>query len=112
GEIEGYTSEFHGYLEEQKREAYQKINRLLGDGGVISADMLRDRVVILVSDGLTDVTVLDVAMEFMKSIRINKLVITAPIVAVPVVDKAHILADDIEFLDVKDNYLDTDHYYT
>lgn len=112
GEVDEYTSEFHGYLEEQKREAYQKINRLLGDGGVISNDMLRDRVVILVSDGLTDVTTLDVAMEFLKSIRIQKLVITAPVVGVAAVDKAHMIADDIEFLDVKENYLDTNHYYT
>ena len=29
GEIEEYTSEFHGYLDEKKREAFQKINRLL-----------------------------------------------------------------------------------
>ncbi len=29
------------YLEEEKREAHQKMNRLLGDGGIIDKDMLR-----------------------------------------------------------------------
>ena len=29
GEVEEYASEYHGYLEEQKREAFQRINRLL-----------------------------------------------------------------------------------
>jgi len=40
GEIEEYTGEFHGYLEEQKREAFQRLNRLLGDGGIIAAASL------------------------------------------------------------------------
>ena len=35
GEIDEYTSEFHGYLDDQKREAFNRINRLLGDGGGI-----------------------------------------------------------------------------
>ncbi|QWQ31572.1 hypothetical protein KOY49_00945 [Candidatus Minimicrobia vallesae] len=66
GEINEYTSEFHGYLEEKKREAHQKMNRLLGDGGIIDKDMLkRIRVVILASDGFgDDLSVLDVALEF------------------------------------------------
>src|SRR5688500_19223767 len=29
GEIDEYASEFHGYLEEQKREAMERINRLV-----------------------------------------------------------------------------------
>ncbi len=111
GEIDEYTSEFHGYLEEQKREAMQRINRLVGEGGVISEDMLRDRTVILVADGLDDATVLDVAVDFLKPIRINKLVVATPIATVPVVDKLHMLADELHVLDVKENFLGIDHYY-
>ena len=43
GEINEYTGEFHGYLEEKKREAHQRINRLLGDGGIIDKRLLKDR---------------------------------------------------------------------
>lgn len=111
GEIDEYTSEFHGYLEEQKREAMQRINRLVGEGGVISENMLRDRTVILVADGLYDATVLDVAVNFLKPIRINKLVVATPIATVPVVDKLHMLADELHVLDVKENFLGIDHYY-
>jgi predicted phosphoribosyltransferase len=71
GEIEEYTSEYHGYLEEQKREAYQTLNRLLGDGGVIDENMLRDHVVILVADGLDTGSSLDSAVNFLKPIRIK-----------------------------------------
>lgn len=111
GEIEGYTSEFHGYLEEQKREAFQKINRLLGDGGIIDNDMLRDHVVILVADGLDDGASLDVASDFLKPIRIQKLIVATPIATVPAVDRLHMLADELHVLDVKENFMGIDHYY-
>jgi len=111
GEIDEYTNEFHGYLEEQKREAFQRMNRLLGDGGAISEDMLRDHVVILVSDGLDNSADLDVAVDFLKPIRIARLVAVSPVASVAMVDKLHVLADEIHILDVKENYLGTDHYY-
>jgi len=111
GEIEEYTGEFHGYLEEQKREAFQRLNRLLGDGGIIDADMLRDHTVILVADGLDNGAAIDVAVDFLKPIRIKKLVVATPIATVPMVDKLHIIADELQILDVKENFMGTDHYY-
>lgn len=111
GELDEYVGEFHGYLEEQKREAMQRMNRLIGEGGVIDEAMLRDRVVILVSDGLDNSATLDVAINFLKPIRIEKLVVATPIATVPVVDKLHIIADELHVLDVKENYLGVNHYY-
>jgi len=111
GEIDEYTSEYHGYLEEQKREAFQRINRLLGDGGLISTDMLRDHVVILVDDGLKNSAVLDAALEFLKPIRYSRLIVATPVASVESVDKLHMIADELHILDVKENYLDTNHYY-
>ena len=112
GEIAGYTSEFHGYLEEKKREASQKLNRLLGDGGVIDKELLRDHTVILVSDGLSDdLSVLDVALGFLKSIRIEKLVVATPLCTVAAVDRLHVAVDDMHILDVKANFMGVDHYY-
>ena len=112
GEIEEYASEYHGYLEEQKREAYQTMNRLLGDGGLIDETMLRDHVVILVADGLDTGSSLDSAVNFLKPIRIKRLVVATPVSTVQAVDKLHIMADELHILDVKDNYMGTDHYYT
>lgn len=111
GEIDEYASEFHGYLEDQKRQAFQRINRLIGDGGVIDHDMLRDRTIILVSDGFDDSTVLDVALDFLKPIRIHRLVIAAPVASERAVDRLHVMADELHILDVKVNYFDTNHYY-
>ena len=111
GEIEEYTSEFHGYLDDQKRQAFSRINRLLGDGGLITTEMLRDRVVILVSDGLSDGAVISVAIDFLKPIHIQKLVVVAPVSTISVVDQLHVVADELHILDVKENFMGTNHYY-
>jgi putative phosphoribosyl transferase len=111
GEIDEYTSEFHGLLEEKKREAFQKINRLLGDGGLIDHDMLRDHTIILVADGINAGVALDTAVDYLKPIRIQRLVVAAPVASVQAVDKLHMLADELHILDVKENYIATDHYY-
>jgi len=111
GEIEEYASEYHGYLDEQKREAFQKMNRLLGDGGIIDNNLLRDHVVILVSDGVSNGAAIDVAIDFMKPIRVKKLVVATPTASVQAVDRLHILADELHILDVKENFMDTNHYY-
>jgi len=111
GEMEEYNSEYHGYFEQEKQNAFQKINRLLGDGGLINNDMLREHVVILVADGRDTGASVDVAVEFMKPIRIKRLVIATPISTVPAVDKMHMLADELHVLDVKENFMGIDHYY-
>ncbi len=111
GQKEGYTTEFHGYLEEKKREAFQRINRLIGDGGTIDVEMLKGRNIILVSDGLKDGASLDVALEILKPIYYQRLIVASPISSVPAIDKVHILADEVHVLDVKENYMSTDHYY-
>lgn len=110
-EITEYTTEFHGYLEEKKREAFQRINRLLGDGGIIDKDLLRDHTIVLVNDGLNDMTSFDVAMDFLKPIRIERLIVASPVASVELVDKLHMTADELHILDVKVNYIGTDHYF-
>ena len=111
GEIDEYYSEFHGYLEDQKREKMGKINQLLGAGGIVDESMLRGHNVVLVTDGLPSGTSLEAAADFMKPLTIERLIIAAPIASVEAVDRAHILGDELHILAVTDNYLDTDHYY-
>lgn len=111
GEIEEYYSEYHGYLEDQKREKMGKINQLLGAGGIVDEGMLREHNVILVSDGLSSGASLDAAADFIKPLNITRLIIAAPIASVEAVDRAHILGDELHFLAVTDNFLDANHYY-
>lgn len=111
GEIEEYVGEYHGYLDEQKREAFQRINRLLGDGGIIDNDLLRDHVVILVSDGLDDSSSLDAVVDFLKPISVRRLIVATPVASVQAVDRLHVMADELHILDVKENFMGIDHYY-
>jgi len=111
GEIDEYTSEFHGYLDDQKRLAFNRINRLIGDGGTITYDMLRERIVILVSDGFSDGAVISVALDFLKPVHVRKLIVVAPVATIPAVDQLHVSADELHILDVKENFMGTDHYY-
>ncbi len=111
GEIEEYYSEYHGYLEEQKREHMSSMNQLLGAGGIVNEEMLREHNVIVVADGLPNGTSLDAVADFVKPLHILRLIIAAPIASVEAVDRAHIVGDELHILSVTDNYLDTNHYY-
>lgn len=111
GQVDEYDSEYHGHIEQQKMQAFHRVNQLLGSSGVISRDLLRNRIVILVSDGLKDSVALDVAEAYLKPIKIEKLIIATPLASVKAVDRMHLLADEMYCLNATDNYLDTDHYY-
>lgn len=112
GQKDYYVSEFHGYLEEEKRRVHQRINRLLGDSGVVDKEMLRDRHVILVSDGFgDDISALDVALDFLKSVRTEKIIIASPTASIAAVDRLHVAVDEMHILDVKSNFMGINHYY-
>lgn len=111
GEIEGMYSEFHGIFEQQQRENLSHMNALLGDGGILSPQMIKDRVVILVADGLLNGASLDAAMEFLKPIRTKKIIIVAALATRIATDKMHLLADEIYTLAINDDMLEVDHYF-
>lgn len=111
GEIEGMYSEFHGLFEQQQRENLSHMNALLGDGGILSPQMIKDRVVILVADGLLNGASLDAAMEFLKPIRTKKIIIVAALATRIATDKMHLLADEIYTLAINDDMLEVDHYF-
>ena len=77
----------------------------------MDATLLQDRTVILVSDGFYDLSVVAVALNFLKPIRTGKLVFVAPVATVAAVDHLHVAADELHILDVKENFMGVDHYY-
>ena len=111
GEVEAYYTEFHGYLEDQKREGTSKLNRLMGEGGAVDPTMLKDHVVIVVSDGIEDGAALDAIADFLRPIRLKKLVFASPTASVEAVDRLHVLADEMHVLGVTHNFMDVNHYY-
>lgn len=111
GQIEDFVSEYHNFIEQEKLEKIHEMHQLVGRGGLIRRDLLRDHIVILVSDGLTNGFSLDIATQFLKPIQTKKLIVATPLASVQAVDRMHILADDIFCLSVIEDYINTDHYY-
>lgn len=111
GELEELRSEYFNYIEQQKLQQLFKMNELVGQGGVLDPDLLRDHTVIVVSDGLSNGFSMRAAAEFLKPIKINRLVMVSPFASVAAVDQMHVLADEIVCPNVIDDIISIDHYY-
>jgi putative phosphoribosyl transferase len=111
GELEDLHAEFLGLIEGQRLEKLHKLHALLGHGGEMHRELLQRHAVILVSDGLNSGLSLDIAHDYFKPIKIDKLIIATPIASVSAVDKMHLVGDEILCLSVLENYMDTNHYY-
>ncbi len=111
GEIEEFDMEYRQTFEQEKMEKLAYMHRMLGQKGVIRHELLRNRNIILVSDGLESGFLLDSAALYLKTIKINKIIVATPLASVPAVDRMHILADDLFCLSVVSNYMTTNHYY-
>lgn len=111
GQLEEWTNEYRNLIDQERLEKLHKMNQLLGDNGVLDKSLLRNHNVILVSDGLVNAFSLDSAADFLKPIKLSKLIVATPIATVQAVDRMHILADDIYCLSILENYISTNHYY-
>ena len=111
GELDEMVTEYHGVIEQEKLVQLHKMNELLGSGGLVRKDLLKGHNIILVADGLKNGFLLDLAMEFLKPIAIERLIVATPFASVQAVDRMHIIADEIVCLNVIEDYMDTNHYY-
>lgn len=111
GQLDGFTSEYQTFIEQSKREKFHELNNSLGKGGIIRPDLLINHQVIVVSDGLETGVSLEAALNYLKPITLDRLIIVTPLASVPAVDKMHLFADEIVCLSVVENYMGTDHYY-
>jgi predicted phosphoribosyltransferase len=73
--------------------------------------VLREHVIIVVADGLKDGQKIDAISEYLKPIKVKRLIIVVPIASVQAVDRMHIVADEIHCLAVTENYFNASHYY-
>lgn len=111
GQIDELMTDYRGYVEDEKRVGLNRMHQLIGKGQGMRPELLVDKNVILVSDGLHGGNELDTVIEFLKPLRVRDIVIATPIASAEAVDKMHVLADKIYCLNVADNFLDTEHYY-
>ncbi len=110
-QIKDIESEYRGVIEEKKLEKISKLNKLLGPNDLIDRKFVKGHNVILVSDGLKSSFELQLALEYLKPINIDRLIIASPLAGVNVVDWMHLNADEICCLSVIEELTDTSHYY-
>lgn len=111
GEIEAFKTEYRNNIEAAKMEALHNLHLVLGQGGLISTDYFRDRIVIVVSDGTLNGMAFEMAYNFLKGVRVKKIIMATPIAAVAAIDRMHILADEIMCLNATDANFEVSHYY-
>lgn len=111
GVIEELELEFRSVIEQEKIEKMHKMNRLLGSDGIADPVTLQDHTVIVISQGLMSGVAFDAVYEYLKPLRVEKLVGAVPIASVDAVDRLHILCDEIHVLDVVPETFKIEHYY-
>jgi predicted phosphoribosyltransferase len=111
GEIYELMLENRGFVEQEKIRQLHELNHILGGGGTIKRELLRNHNIILTSDGLKSGFEIDLAYEYLKPVALKKIIFAVPISNVTAVDRMHVLGDEIYCLDVIDDYMNTDHYY-
>jgi len=110
-ELYDITSENRGFIEEEKLRSIHEINRITSNVGTVDKKLLSGHNIIIVSDGLNSAFTVDLVYEFLKPIKIEKLIFAIPMASVGVVDKMHILGDELYCLDVLEDFPDKNHYY-
>lgn len=111
GQLDEFMGEYHGVIEAQRLEKIHRLNRLLSDGGEIDNRQLARHTVILVTDALQDPGILDVAADYLKPIKLKRLIIATPLASVNAVDRMHLVGDEICCLHTGENLMNADHYY-
>jgi putative phosphoribosyl transferase len=111
GELEALQMEYRNYIDAQRLEKLHRLHALLGADGEIEKVYLARHNIILVSDGFNNGFSLDIAADFLKPVKIKKLVVACPIASVTAIDRMHLFGDEISCLSVVENFVETNHYY-
>jgi len=111
GEIEEFNMEYFNYIEQERMQKAHQLHALIDAGGQVRKDLLKNHIVIVVSDGLSSGLSLDVAADYLKPIKVKRLIAVTPIASPQALDRMRLFADEVHCLNVAENYVDTDHYY-
>ena len=111
GQLEEFNKEYLNHIEQEKMKKMHAINRMVGKGGFVRPEVLRNHVVFVVSDGVNSGLAYDVALTFLKPIKTQLVVAVSPVASIDAIDMLHSRFDDINCLSVVEHFLATSHYY-
>lgn len=111
GEIDEFTMEYFNLIEQQRMQNMHKLHLLMDASGQVDREMLKQHIIIVVSDGLLTGLSLDVATDFLKPVKTTRIIVVCPVASPKALDRMRLFADEVHCLNVTENYISTDHYY-
>lgn len=84
---------------------------LLGKIGEVNHDLLRRKILIVVSDGFPTGYSLRELLSYISDVQVKKVIVVSPVASVDAVDVMHGYADEIHCPSVTENFISVNHYY-
>jgi predicted phosphoribosyltransferase len=112
GEMEEYMEDMRGYLEEQKLHHMYEMSSVVGEHGLTDPAQLSGRNIIIATDGVKNGLSYDAAIHFLKRVSVEKTIGAVPIGPGEVIERIHMLVDELHYLYIPDNFFGVAHYYT
>jgi len=110
-ELEDIMSEYHGMVDDKKREAFSKINRLDNSYAKINPDILNGRLVILCGDIIRNQLQIGAARTLLKPHTPIDVIGIAGNIDVNAADYLRLTANKTEMFDVMTSMFEDDHYF-
>lgn len=108
---DGIELESRAVLEDAKRQAFSELNRVLDQYGSFSKDALNGRILLLTGDIVEDRIEIAMALEYLKSVRYDKLLGLGGNVDAAAADYFHLQTDANISLDVMTHMFPAEHYF-
>ena len=108
--LANYEGEYHSFIDQERIRINREIN-MMHVSNVMNRERLKDHNIIVVADGLSSTSPISEVLAYLKPVRTTRVIVAVPFATVDVIDFLHMSVDEIHCLDVKANYMGTDHYY-
>jgi putative phosphoribosyl transferase len=103
--MEEYMDEFRGYVEDKKLHKLFDLT-ILGPGGEVDVELLRNRNIIIVSDGVSSGLSFLATLQFLKPIATQKLVGAIPVGPIQAIDMMRLRLDELHYLHTRQLFYD------
>jgi len=110
-EIEEYVGEYRGSIEAGKMDAVHSLHTV-GQKDILTPRYCSGRTVIVVTDFAKNGTAFKAAMDFLKPVATNKIILISAVAHRKALDAMHILGDQLMIAHETELDLPTEHYFT
>lgn len=112
GQMEEYMEDMRGWIEEEKMHKLYDMATAVNGGGLADPDQIRDRNVIIATDGVKNGLSFDAARHFLNKIHVEKTIAAIPVGPGEVIERLSHELDEVHYLNIPNNFFTVSHYYT